>query len=94
MEVHRYFKAKVTDCGGIRAHSDGVAAVTISPDSKLLQTLAGHSSYVIALAISPDGKLLASGSIDKTIKLWSLPDGKLLLTFRDIHTSFLPGQSA
>jgi WD40 repeat protein len=30
--------------------------------------------------MSPDGTLLVSGSDDKTIKLWSLPEGKLLNT--------------
>jgi len=33
---------------------------------------------VLALAIRPDGELLVSGSSDQTVKLWSLPEGKLL----------------
>jgi WD40 repeat protein len=36
------------------------------------QTLAGHSRSVTSLAFSPDGKMLASGSQDKTVKLWSV----------------------
>ncbi|AWI10462.1 hypothetical protein CKA38_02545 [Ereboglobus luteus] len=34
----------------------------------------------MSVCISPDGQLLASGGMDKTIKLWSLPDGALLNT--------------
>ena len=34
-----------------------------------------HKGSVNALAISPVGELLASGSQDKTIKLWRMPDG-------------------
>ncbi|WP_020474114.1 WD40 repeat domain-containing protein [Zavarzinella formosa] len=34
--------------------------------------LEGHSSNVIALAATPDGKFLATGSTDKTIRLWDL----------------------
>ena len=39
-----------------------------------------HQDWVLSVAISPDGRLLASGSYDRTIKLWSLPDGALLKT--------------
>ncbi|GAB4208255.1 MAG: hypothetical protein Fur006_66920 [Coleofasciculaceae cyanobacterium] len=37
--------------------------------------LAGHTSQVYSVAFSPDTKMIASGSVDNTIKLWSL-DGK------------------
>ncbi|BAY20217.1 WD-40 repeat protein (plasmid) [Anabaenopsis circularis NIES-21] len=39
-----------------------------------IRTLKGHNDAVTSLSFSPDGKTLASGSNDKTIKLWHLPD--------------------
>jgi WD40 repeat protein len=36
----------------------------------LIRTLTGHTSEVVSVAISADGQTLASGSEDKTIKLW------------------------
>jgi WD40 repeat protein len=41
--------------------------------SKTRTRFSGHSDIVITLAFSPDGSILASGSKDKTIKLWKLP---------------------
>lgn len=32
----------------------------------------GHGNWVVTLALTPDGKQLASGSSDRTIKLWDL----------------------
>ncbi|WP_392530274.1 protein kinase [Nostoc sp. C117] len=43
-----------------------------------IQTLKGHSSMVHAIAISPNGQFIASGSNDKTIKLWQVGTGKLV----------------
>ena len=42
-------------------------------DLTLLQNVkTGHSEDIPSLSISEDGKLLASGSRDKTIKLWPI----------------------
>lgn len=46
----------------------------------LKNTLSGHIYGVNSVAISPDGKTIASGSIDKQIKIWDLTTGKLIRT--------------
>ncbi|KAH8797868.1 hypothetical protein F5884DRAFT_825522 [Xylogone sp. PMI_703] len=48
--------------------------------ASLIQTLAGHSDSVRAIAFSPDGKQIASGSDDRTIKLWDATTGDLQKT--------------
>ncbi len=42
--------------------------------------LRGHTGPVIAVAWSPDGKWIASGSTDRTIKIWNAITGKELRT--------------
>jgi WD40 repeat protein len=58
---------------------------TLTPSStektlQLQQTLTGHSDSVSSVAYSPNGQTLASGSWDKTIKLWNVKTGNLLQT--------------
>lgn len=45
--------------------------------------LKGHTKRVDCLAFSPDGKLLATGSRDKTLKLWDVASGKERVTLQN-----------
>lgn len=51
-----------------------------SPTWSYSHTLRGHTDWIYSIAISPDGQTLASGSFDKTIKLWELSTGSLIQT--------------
>jgi Tol biopolymer transport system component len=44
------------------------------------RTLLGHTKYVNTVAFTPDGQMLASGSVDKTLKLWGVGSGQVLRT--------------
>ena len=45
-------------------------------------TLVGHDDSVESVAWSLDGKRLATGSLDKTVRVWDVVGGQQLLTLR------------
>ena len=72
----------------------GVAlAQTPAPQPTL--ALKGHTDPVYSVAVSPDGKLLATGSFDKTAKLWDAATGQELRTLAGKlgHTNLVLGVS-
>ncbi|MEI6687720.1 MAG: WD40 repeat domain-containing protein, partial [Planctomycetota bacterium] len=45
--------------------------------------LKAHNDLIQSLSFSPDGKLLASCSYDRLVKIWSIPEGKLIQELKD-----------
>ena len=55
---------------------------------RVARALSGHKDAVRAAAFSADGRTLATGSVDKTIKLWDVRDGRELRTLGG-HTDWI-----
>jgi len=43
---------------------------------------------IVAIAFHPNGQILANGSLDHTVKLWNVRNGRCLSTLRDHHNGF------
>jgi WD40 repeat protein/tRNA A-37 threonylcarbamoyl transferase component Bud32 len=65
------------------------------PDRPGIRLLRGHTAPVEAVAFSPDGSRALSGGHDRSLCLWEIPSGRLLLTLKGHEgpiwcVSFLP----
>ncbi|NCR91462.1 MAG: protein kinase [Microcystis aeruginosa G11-01] len=73
-QVYGYFKYKQFPAGLQLLISNFLSGSFIE------KTLTGHYYWVVSVVYSPDGRYLASGSWDKTIKIWEVATGKELRT--------------
>ena len=53
---------------------------------ELIRVLEGHTDRVWSIDFSADGQLLASSSSDKTVRIWSVSDGKCQTTLDGTHS--------
>jgi WD40 repeat protein len=60
---------------------------------KLRQTLTGHTGWVRAIAFFPNGFSLASGSYDRTLRLWNIRDNQSFGTLSN-HLGAISGINA
>lgn len=76
----------------IRGICDIVMAYNAGLEGVCRVSLRGHTSGVNALAVLPDGKL-ATGSCDRTVRVWDAASGACLLTLLG-HTFAVSGLAA
>ncbi len=69
--------------------SNGVIKLIETATGKTVASLRGHTGSISVLAFSPDGTLLASGSSDKTVRIWNVQTYQLLYTFKGYSDEIL-----
>ena len=70
----------------LRFFNGDVRILDAESGHEVVTPLTGHSRFVVSTAFSPDGTRLATGSYDKTVKIWDVASGQEVLTLKG-HTA-------
>ncbi len=65
------------------AQSNGRIASWAMPEGRMYATREAHDDDIWAMVTSPDGRLLATGSYDRTVRIWRTINGELVRTLAD-----------
>lgn len=60
--------------GGAEANGSAAAVGSGPVQLKTLAAVAGHDKDINCVAVAPNDQFIATGSMDKTARVWSLPD--------------------
>ena len=65
----------------LAATSDNAGHV-MKTDGTELKALVGHQSKIASADFSPDSELVATASLDRTARIWSVKDGSTVATLK------------
>lgn len=74
--------AQTSNFGIAERNPDEMPSSANNLNTSEIMTLRGHLGSVQSVSFSPDGKLLASGGVDKTVKIWDVATGKIIRSMR------------
>ncbi|HYU73243.1 MAG TPA: TIR domain-containing protein [Ktedonobacteraceae bacterium] len=83
-QARRRISRRTVIIGGITTGvfvASGVVLKYMSSTNSMVNKYTGHTSSVFSVAWSPDGKYIASGSWDRTVRVWEALTGKTIVTY-------------
>ncbi|EMD32007.1 hypothetical protein CERSUDRAFT_99715 [Gelatoporia subvermispora B] len=70
----------------LQRHSKWADVIRMFPVKRDIFTLSGHTGGILSIAVSRDGTRIASGGVDKTVRIWDVSTGTAVGSPLDGHS--------